>query len=282
MELPRRCVLAAALLSAASASSNVATEPTVLRSGEFVPLAASSGMLTCPQSLTTQQGLGHCVGIRPLGTAVVDLATGGADVFVQCKAQAKPPQGQSVTYRYPYVNRDPGSGAPVFGAPVTIPQWPGRPGDPMTNFVVWGAAPGQTVYAATFTEDRMHVLRLDNGSHWIELNSWKFSTPPGWAKLSSVALMPRAGGGFRVYTALPAGDSTRSLNQELPHSTWRGSDYFPYAGDGIYRGKLALTGVGAFDVSAQGAASNFTVVTHSGWDGGLMGLRSRYPRNPHE
>ena len=295
----RRCVLPVALLSVSAATvgeaaaGSAAVPPpdrapdaaaaaldaeAAMRSGEFVTLAASSGFLACPQSLTTQQGLGHCVGIRPLGAAVVDPTAGGADVFVQCKAQAKPPQGQSITYRYPYLNRDTSSGAPVFGAPVVIEPW-GRapaavdgPEDPMTNLVVWGAAAGQGPYGATFTADTMHLLRLQNGSRWIALDSWKFQSP-GWGGLSSVAVAPQAGGGFRVCATLAGGHSTRSMNQDLPHSTWRKPDYFPYAGDGIYRGILALEGVGTFDVSAQGAASSFTTVTRSGWDGGLMGLR---------
>jgi hypothetical protein len=54
-----------------------------LRSGEFVPLAANAGPLVCPQSLTTNEGIGHCVGIKPIGSAVVNSTTGGADIFVQ-------------------------------------------------------------------------------------------------------------------------------------------------------------------------------------------------------
>lgn len=35
----------------------------MMESGQFVPLADESGMLACPQSLTTQEGLGHCIGL---------------------------------------------------------------------------------------------------------------------------------------------------------------------------------------------------------------------------
>jgi hypothetical protein len=53
----------------------------------------------CPQSLTTLEGIGHCVGITPLGAAPVGAGARGADVFVQCKAQMGPPQGGTFTYR---------------------------------------------------------------------------------------------------------------------------------------------------------------------------------------
>ena len=55
-------------------------------SGEFVPLDAESGFLACPQSLTTKQGLGYCIGVVPLGAAFVS-STAGADVFLQCVPQ---------------------------------------------------------------------------------------------------------------------------------------------------------------------------------------------------
>ena len=69
-----------------------------LPSGEFIPLSAP-GRLVCPQSLTTLEGIGHCVGITPLGAAPVGAGARGADVFVQCKAQMGPPQGGTFTYR---------------------------------------------------------------------------------------------------------------------------------------------------------------------------------------
>eukprot|EP01052_Picozoa_sp_SAG31_P063940 SAG31_NODE_22834_length_517_cov_0.691388_1_plen_66_part_10 len=40
-----------------------------LRSGDFVPLTEEAGPLICPQSLTTNEGIGHCVGIKPIGSA---------------------------------------------------------------------------------------------------------------------------------------------------------------------------------------------------------------------
>ena len=67
--------MAPLLLAAAAAGSGPP-----LRSGEFVPLAARAGPLACPQSLTTQQGLGHCVGIRPLGAALVNASAGGVTI----------------------------------------------------------------------------------------------------------------------------------------------------------------------------------------------------------
>ena len=56
-----------------------------LRSGSFVPLADDAGFLACPQSLSTFDGLGHCVGIEPLGVTVGLHAS--LDLYVQCSAQ---------------------------------------------------------------------------------------------------------------------------------------------------------------------------------------------------
>ena len=87
----------------ASISMIVATAETAalsmtLPSGEFIPLS-SPGRLVCPQSLTTLEGIGHCVGVTPLGAAPVGAAARGADVFVECKAQMGPPQGGTFIYR---------------------------------------------------------------------------------------------------------------------------------------------------------------------------------------
>ena len=104
--------------------------------------AGGAGPLVCPQSLTTQQGLGHCIGthslpstdqssmagdpaaapsqllgtgIHPLGSAVLGDAASGADIFVHCGAQMKAPQGASLLYRYPFLRRElhNGVGVPV-------------------------------------------------------------------------------------------------------------------------------------------------------------------------
>ena len=88
----------------------------LLRSGEFLPLEADSGFLACPQSLTTKQGLGYCIGVVPLGAAVVISNSTGADIFLQCVAQRVGPEygrpyGASVMYRYPYRRMDPETGA---------------------------------------------------------------------------------------------------------------------------------------------------------------------------
>ena len=236
--------MAAALLLLLATPATASGPP--LRSGEFVPLAARAGPLACPQSLTTQQGLGHCVGIRPLGAALVNASAGGADIFVQCKAQAKAPQGSSFTYRYPFLRAE--QGVPVFGAPLIIPPptaAAGRslagldergPEDPLTNLVVWGSATGGGVYGATFSSDYMHLLRLEGGSRWVHVNSTHFVSPTHtagfkWGALSSVAVLPGAeAGGWRVFGVLPAGPSARAQAHDLPHSTWRSETYQPYAG----------------------------------------------------
>jgi hypothetical protein len=92
------------------------------KNGEFVPLEADLGPLICPQSLTTLQGIGHCIGIRPLGAAFVNASAGGADIFVHCQAELAAPQGGKFVYRFPFRKRTP-SGVPVFGAPLVLPDW---------------------------------------------------------------------------------------------------------------------------------------------------------------
>eukprot|EP01043_Picozoa_sp_COSAG02_P005172 COSAG02_NODE_139_length_34376_cov_233.853663_10_plen_70_part_00 len=49
----------------------------------------------------------------------------GADIFLHCGAQMKPPQGASLLYRYPFLGRElqGGVGVPVFGKPVALPDW---------------------------------------------------------------------------------------------------------------------------------------------------------------
>ena len=104
-----------------------------MRSGEFVPLDAPSGFLACPQSLTTREGLGFCIGADPLGATATD-------VFVQCSAQRiEPEYGDSVMYRFPLVAID--HGVPTFGAPIrrrkacclVTSAWP-LPQDKQTSF----------------------------------------------------------------------------------------------------------------------------------------------------
>lgn len=72
---------------------------------------------------------------------------------------------------------------------------------------------------------------------------------------------------------LPGGSSSRSNGLLLSHSTWRSINYQPYGGDGIYRGQINITSVGAFDISPNGSSSQFRRLTPVGWEGGLGGLR---------
>ena len=60
---------------------------TGLRSGRFLPLAEDAGFLACPQSLSTFEGIGHCVGIQPLGVTVGSGMHPPLDLYVQCSAQ---------------------------------------------------------------------------------------------------------------------------------------------------------------------------------------------------
>ena len=86
-------------------------------------------------------------------------------------------------------------------------------------------------------------------------------------------MVPQADGKLTVYGTLSSGVSERSTGEIDGHTGWRDASYFPYGGDGIYRGSMALTSMVAFDVLADGSAGNFRNVTPSGWTGGLMGLR---------
>ena len=272
-------LFALAATSGGSRADAVSAVAPNLASGAFVALVDDYGPLVCPQSRTTQQGLGHCVGVVPLGAAVTHAA-GGADVFVQCTAQhdtgpGGTPQGGSFTYRFPFSGRDAATGAPVFAAPVLLPPWNAQL-PALSPRTVWQPRP-QVVHAAAFTSDRMHLLELSaNRSTWRHLNTFKLALPSDWVSaLRSVAVVPKSdqAGGWTVFTTLAAGFSERAYNMGLPHSTWRSASYQPYGGDGIYRGQLTLTGVAAFDLSAGGEATGFRVVTPAGWTGGLMGLK---------
>lgn len=125
-----------------------------LQSGHFLPVAAPSAALTCPQSLHSLDGIGHCIGVKPLGAAV--FGGSRADVFVQCTAQMKPPQGNAFMYRYPFKSFDPTTGAPVFGAPVIL-ETTGVFPSPKSNLslttlnpkTVWGSQDGQSVTLIT-------------------------------------------------------------------------------------------------------------------------------------
>ena len=268
---------------------------TALRSGDWVPLADEVGSLSCPQSKTTQQGIGHCIGITPLGAAIVGgtgAASRGADLFVQCKAQSTTwgqppafvPQGGTFTYRYLFLRFDNATGAPVFAAqPIILPPW--NAALPLlAPSAVWQGV-NRTARAAAFTSDYMHLLQLAaNGSVWQHLHSWKFSAPapahsghwqlvvPKPAFRSRAAAAAGAGAGWTIFGVRSSGTSARAKSEFTGHSNWRSTDYEPYAGDGIYRGTLSLTTIHAFDMSATGEASNWRNVTPTGWSGGLLGL----------
>jgi hypothetical protein len=89
-----------------------------LHSGRFVPVVEQVAALKCPQSLGTLDGTGHCIGLTPLGAAMVDGP--GADIFVQCNAQMAPPQGNRFIYRYPFKSIDPTTGTPIFASPISM------------------------------------------------------------------------------------------------------------------------------------------------------------------
>ena len=246
-----------------------------LKSGEFVPLEADLGPLICPQSLTTLQGLGHCIGIRPLGAAFVNASAGGADIFVHCQAQLAAPQGGKFVYRFPFRKRTP-SGVPIFGAPLVLPDWTRGAFPLLYPKVVWqDERPHGPVYGAAFTSDYMHLLVLRNGAEWEKINSTHFVFPYSnsthWGS-DSVAMHAAAGGdGWQVASDFTTGKSSRAHNEISGHKDWRSQSYFPFAGDGIYRGSLALKGVKAFDITGENA-SNFRYLTSEDWTGGLMGL----------
>ena len=258
-----------------------------VQSGEWLKLIDEAGPLACPQSLQTQQGVGHCVGISPLGSAVVGSAD-GADVFVQCRAQSMTwgqppafvPQGGSFTYRYPYLGIDNATKVPIFGSPITIPPW-----DPLLPLLapsgVWQGE-NHTVQAAAFTSDYMHLLQLAaNGSAWKRLHSWKFKSPAGWDHIRSPAVMPHTNGsGWRIFVVQSGGNSSRAKGEFLgvDHARWRSNGYQPYAGDGIYRGTLGLRMVRSFEMSTTGEVSNWRNVSPLGWNGGLLGLKLAWSR----
>ena len=158
---PSACLRMSTLKTDDSENEDEAAAISGMRSGAFVPLQADAGPLVCPQSLTTLQGIGHCIGVKPLGAAYVDASAGGADLFVYCSAQESAPQGSRVLYRYPFVTRAPG-GVPVFGAPVVLEDW--SPKFPLLYpKTVWQIDRHGPVYGAAFSGDYMHLLVLRNG-----------------------------------------------------------------------------------------------------------------------
>jgi hypothetical protein len=235
-------------------------------------------------------------------------------------------------HSYPFDSRDEATGAPIFGAPVTLPPWDTALPTLLPR-VVW-AAGGGAVHALAATSDYLHVLALaPNASSWVHVNSTKFESPgcvawhlaatslsrplasslrmapqcmaprdvhtsplsrthffktsnsslttprksyaacARWGGLDSIAVVPQPGGKWTVYSTHTSGVSERSTGEIDGHTGWRDTTYYPYGGDGIYRGEMMLTTVVAFDVSNNGVADGFRNVTPAGWTGGLMGLK---------
>jgi hypothetical protein len=278
-------------LLAVSAAGSTAAVPGNLRSGHFVQLATGTGALACPQSLTTLQGIGFCVGVTPLGAAPVGPAAKGADLFLQCSGQHLGPREGSFMLRYPFLRRDAKSGVPVFGSPISLPQAGVLPGNvslvELHAKVVWAGANG-TVLAAVFSSDLMHLLRLhENGTHWMWTRAYRYKEPPAWSPpassdkyslvhgVSSVAVSPTPDGGFMVHLGVDGGESTRSnpAATRISSKLKRSLDFQPYGGDGIYRGRMGMVGVGQFHFNRSGGAGGYSMVTESTWTGGLMGLR---------
>ena len=88
------------------------------------------------------------------------------------------PQGASVTYRYPFLRRDAGTAAPMFGAAVAIPAlstaW-STEFPTLTPAAVWQPAVPGPVLAAAFTSDFIHLLELSaDGRAWVHRNSTRF------------------------------------------------------------------------------------------------------------
>ena len=250
-----------------------------MRSGEFVPLDAPSGFLACPQSLTTREGLGFCIGADPLGATATD-------VFVQCSAQRiEPEYGDSVMYRFPLVAID--HGVPTFGAPITLPQegvLPGNVSLASLSIKTIVQTSDSKVLLAAFSSDRMHILELiQNGTRWSHvLTSDSFALPVEWggSHFTSAAVV-RSGkpgestDGWRVYASFVTGNSTRALSEWSGHGRdTRAVDYYPYSGEGIWRGTLPLMGVGTFFIGSKGGtkATSFRRITDPNWTGALMSL----------
>ena len=260
--------------------------PLRLRSGEFVPLDAPSGFLACPQSLTTREGLGFCVAATPLGAS-------SADVFVQCAAQLlEPNYGSSLMYRFPLMSID--HGVPTFGAPITLPQDGVLPGNASlaslaTKTIV--QTDDDTVLLAAFSSDLMHIVELtDNGTRWKHVStSNPFALPTEWGgnHLSSAAVVlgDKHGDsldGWRVYVSFTTCNSTRARSEWSGRGrNSRDEDYYPYTGEGIWRGSLSQMGVGTFFIGPDGVAksSSFRRITDPNWTGGLMSLELAVMRN---
>jgi hypothetical protein len=184
---------------------------------------------------------------------------------LQCTAQMEHPQGASLTYRYPFVRRE--KSTPVFGNPLVIPVW-NVVFPSMVPKTVWQNDIRGPVYAAAFSSDMMHLLTLRNGSHWQHINSTRFA-PHG---LESVAVAPRPEGGWRVWSEVSRGRSSRAQSVMANHDNWRSTSYQPYSGDGIYRGSIEQKGVQAFDLGVGGGLTNLRNLTSMAWTGGLMSL----------
>ena len=116
------------------------------------------------------------------------------------------------------------------------------------------------------------LLLAPAGTRWEKLNSTHFTSPGG---CDSVAIQAAVGGdGWRVASDDTTGCSTRAHNQIVGHAHWRASEYYPYGGDGIYRGSISQKGVKAFDIDiTRGTASNYRKLTPVGFTGGLSSLR---------
>ena len=275
----------------------IATQAIVLESGEFVKVKESSALLACPQSLNTLDGFGHCVGMIPLGAARVHGTTSkGRDVFVQCNAQMKPPQGNQFTYRYPFLERDENSHIPVFDAPVRIAPFTTNFSTTILPKFIWETKVTTktdfkpTVRAAAFTQDYMYILTLDESlNRWVLLRTVPFELPiqlNHTLSLSSVVLVENVNGdnytyynninnnsiSWKLYVTLKTGTSMRSHDIFPYHANWRSPNFHPYGGDGIYNGNIDLIGIASFDINDKGTSSNFQLHTPKAWSGGLMNL----------
>ena len=250
-----------------------------MRSGEFIPLAEPYGFLACPQSLTTFEGLGHCVGIEPLGVVPRCVGCAVLDLFARCSAQVGPPQGNRLTYKYPLTGYDapPGSYRPIFGDPIPVPAPPRSGGNQIQIQTIWagdGGVVGEptVVHGAAVSSSAFHLLVLRNGSAWEEVESIPLSAA-GWDRAeTSIAVGNGATNAWTVYGSQFDQYSARSHNEIDWHKDWRRASYEPFAGDGIYRGRMPLDRVSSFEVRS-GRAANFKTVTPKGWGGGLLGLR---------
>ncbi len=262
-----------------------------LQSGEFIKVKEPAALLACPQSLNTLDGFGHCVGMIPLGSARVrGLSSKGKDIFVQCNAQMKPPQGNRFTYRYPYVKKDTRTNVPVFDAPVQIPPFQLNSSHGLLPKFVWEAKEtasnysSRSVRAAAFTQTCMYILGLNaNLNEWMLLRSVPFVLPlhlNNSLSLSSVVVVENVGSteagdpgtGWTLYVTLKTGTSARAHDIFPAKTNWRSVNFHPYGGDGIYNGNIDLIGIASFEVNDKGSSSNFQIHTPGTWSGGLMNL----------